>query len=105
MLSFAVPTFTKPEALPMSSWKSKLKPYKTPPCPTDRFTTDRKDSVYSCFFLLLGEIFFGNSSPCASMKRRVEKGQKWFPWMKPYIIRYLLGIGAVAVVVVTLCVG
>jgi hypothetical protein len=62
MLSFAVPTFTKPEALPMSNWKSKLKPYKTPPCLTDRFTTDRKDSVYSCFFLLLGEKFFGNSS-------------------------------------------
>jgi hypothetical protein len=62
MLSFAVPTFTKPEALPMSNWMSKLKPYKTPPCPTDRFTTDCKDPVYSCFFLLLGEEFTGNSS-------------------------------------------
>jgi hypothetical protein len=66
---------------------------------------DRKDPVYSYFFLLPGEKFIGNSSPCASMKRREEKGQKWFPWMKPYIIRYLLGIGAAAVVVVTLCVG
>jgi hypothetical protein len=33
------------------------------------------------------------------------KRQKWFRRMRPYIGRHLLGIGAAAVVVVTLCVG
>jgi hypothetical protein len=70
-----------------------------------RFTTDRKDSLYVCFFSHLSQEITGDLLPCASMKRRNEKKGKCFSQMRRYIARHFFGIGTAVVVVVVLCSG
>jgi hypothetical protein len=53
--------------------EEQAKIFEAPPCPTERFTTDRKVAAYLGFFSYatqkIHREFIGNSSPSVSMKR------------------------------------
>jgi hypothetical protein len=66
---------------------------------------DRGVCSFLLLFLVLDAKFIENSLPPVLMKpRERDKEEKWFPRMRPYIIRYLIRTG-VAAFVVALCVG